>query len=476
MLRQKVVTGGIILVARTVLSIVISVVGSIFILRIFDLETYGRYALSIYWIGFFAGYVNFGINTYLVRTQEKITDKLIGTAFTLFLILGLIGTASIIGLLGPLLSLFYKETKIYLILCLLSISYILGSLGNVPLSLLERDLDYKKLGFIEISSQLFYYIPAVVGALMGFGIYALVIAELSKALFSSIMACLFKNIKLRLRWDTKLNSNMLKYGFGITTSGGIFGINGALVPILVGKIAGTEAVGIIRVTQNIVGQLSLLRSIAWRISIPALGRIQNEAQKVIRVVIEGSLYQSFLVVLPLFGFMTIGYWLVPLLYGGKWEPVSAVLVLACLPVAVNAVFSLQASALFAIGKNFDEAKFTTIYTLFLWPIAYFTVSRFGYVGLPLAEVLVIPSYYVQHRMFKKSFGRPEYENIFLVLAISYISAVTGWLINIPWMSLMVFTLPTFIVMSTNKKTAHLFLSLFYHIKTAAVKQGLFPLE
>ncbi len=476
MLREKVVGGSIILTIRTILGVVISVVGSILILRLFDLKTYGLYALAVYWIGFLSGFVYFGIHTYLARTLEDITDRLIGAAFTLFLVQAIIGAVFIVGLLGPLLSLFYKEENIRLILSLLSTSYILNSFGKVSSSLLERDLDYKKLGIIELSSQLFYFIPAVVGALLGFGIFALIIADLSKALFTSVMAFLFRRIKFRLIWDRELSFKMLRYGFGITTSSGIFVINAALVPIMVGRIAGTEAVGIIRVTQNLVGQLSFLRNISWRISIPVFGKIQKDTQKVVKTVTEGAIYQSILVALPLFGFISAGYWFVPLLYGEKWAPVSTVMVLACLPAAVNAIFSLQSSAIYAIGKNFEQAKFHTVYTLTIWPIAFLTISKFGYLGLPLAEILVFPSYYVQHRIFKKNFGSPEYKSIFVTLATSYTAAVLAWFIGIPWMSLLIFTVPTLTVIFACKSGRYLIFELLHYFKSGSLRQSLFSLN
>lgn len=476
MLREKVVAGSAILTIRAVLGFVISVIGSIFILRMFDLKTYGLYAIGIYWIAFLSGFVYFGIQTYLARTQEDITDRLVGAAFTLFITQAVIGVAFINCILSPLLSKFHKDENICLILNLLSISYIFTALGKVSLSLLERDLDYKKLGIIELASQFFFYIPAIIGALMGLGIFALIVAELLRALFTSIMAFLFRRIKFRLIWDRELSLEMLRYGFGITTSSGIFVINAALVPIMVGRMAGTEAVGIIRVTQNLVGQLSFLKSISWRISIPVFGKIQKDTQKVVKAVTEGSLYQNIFVALPLFGFVSIGYWLVPLVYGKKWEPVSAVIVLACLPVAVNAIFSLQASALYAVGKNLDVAKWTTVYTLSLWSISFLTISKFGYIGLPLAEILVLPTYYVQHWVFKKHFGNPEYKDIFVTLATSYTAVVLAWFIGIPWMSIIVFTIPTLMVILTCKSSKHLILELFHSFKNGALWQSLLPVK
>ena len=100
MLREKVVGGSIILTIRTILGVVISVVGSILILRLFDIKTYGFYALAVYWIGFLSGFVYFGIHTYLARTLEDITDRLIGAAFTLFLVQAIIGVIFIVEKTG----------------------------------------------------------------------------------------------------------------------------------------------------------------------------------------------------------------------------------------------------------------------------------------------------------------------------------------------------------------------------------------
>jgi O-antigen/teichoic acid export membrane protein len=471
MLREKVIKGGVVLALRNIMAIGISVAGSIVILRAFDLKVYGFYALGMYWIGVLTGFIDFGINTYISRTQEKITDKFLGTMFTLILGLSVIGTLFTVGILGPFLTFFYKEDQVYPILALLSLTYILSAFGKVSMSLLERDLEYKTISAIELSSQFFYYIPAAIGALSGLGIIALILAELSKSLFKSSAALMARKVKLRITWDLSLSKQALVYGYGITASSGIYCLSALITPVVLGKIVGPEGVGIIRVCQNVLGQLSFFNSVVWRISIPALGKIQSGAQKVVKAVGEGAILQVFLVGLPLFGFMALSYWLVPLFYGVKWAPAAFVMVFACLPIAVNAIFSMQASALYAIGKNLEVAKWSMAYTLLLWPVSFLMISKFGYIGLPIAEILVLPTYYIQHRSFVKHFGSVNYKDILGILGVAYVFAVLAWFVHIPWLSLVIFLIPVIVFVWFSKNIRVLIAEIFFHFKNMVLNKA-----
>ncbi len=81
-----------------------------------------------------------------------------------------------------------------------------------------------------------------------------------------------------------------------------------------------------------------------------------------------------------------------------------------------------------------------------------------------------------HKVFKKQFGKLEYKNIFAIMATSYISAVLAWFIGIPWMSIIVFVVPTLIVILTCKSSKHAILELFNYLKNRALWQGLLPLK
>jgi len=455
MLKQKLLQGGFFLTNRVVLGMILAAGGSVVLLRLLGLKAVGLYGVITFLISFLSGQlVDPGIGAYLTRKPTAPERNDVRTAITLLHVFAVLA-GFVLYLAARPLGQWYQEPELEHLMPLAVLSFLPFAWSRVPMCLLDRDLEYKKIAWIELASTAAYYAVAILGAYAGWGALALVVGEIARVSALAVAATVARPWFAGFGYNREYARPMLRFGFGYAGSLTLWNFNGAVAPLLVGKLAGLEALGVVRTAYALVNQLSLLKNVAWRLSLPAIAKIQEEKPRVVRAVTEGVGYQFWLAALPLFCFASQRDWLIPLLYGEKWRPAAAVLMLACLAPVVNAVFSLHSSSLYAAGKSMEVSRFIVAYTVVLWPAAVWLIGRHGALGLPMAEILALPVYWLLHRSFARMFGHVDMLGTLAMVALLYAAAAaTGWIAT-PWVSVAAYLALLLIVVAVSGSTRRL---------------------
>jgi len=201
---------------------------------------------------------------------------------------------------------------------------------------------------------------------------------------------------------------MLGYGLGYSSSIWVWNLRALVNPLVVGRYAGADAVGYVALTIRIVEQLSFVKEVSWRLSIAALARVQDDRTRLVRAVTEGMSLQAMAVGPLLLAFGSIAPWIVPLMFGSRWLPVLEVYPFIALSYLSNAMFNLQASALYVLRRNWQVTVFSLVHIVLFAGSALLLVSHLGLRGYGWAEVVALPSYLVLHTWFVAYTGSPKY--------------------------------------------------------------------
>jgi O-antigen/teichoic acid export membrane protein len=179
-------------------------------------------------------------------------------------------------------------------------------------------------------------------------------------------------------------------------------------PLVVGRYAGVDAVGYVTLTIRIVEQLSFVKEFAWRLSIPALARVQESLSRMGKAVTEGMSLQLMAVGVPLVGFGLVAPWVIPNLFGSRWLPVLEIYPFIALGYLANAAFNMHASALYVLQKNWKVTVFCLLHIVLFAGSALLLVPYLGLRGYGWAEILALPSYILIHIWVVAYIGRPRY--------------------------------------------------------------------
>jgi PST family polysaccharide transporter len=406
-LRQKAIKGGAFLLVRQAVGIVISVVGVLLVTRIIGPRQYGLFAAAVGIVTFLSMFGNWGLDVYLLRKTEDPDEKEFHQAFTLLLVIAVVLCIGVVAL-RHIVAAFLKMPEESSLLFALALGIPLNMLALPAIVKLDRDLNFKQVAMNELVSQTSYYAIAVPLAFRGFGAWAPAAGFLTQQ--ASLLALSYWAAKFRpgLQWERGLVKQMLGYGLSYSSSIWVYQLRDLVNPIVVGRFAGAEAVGYVAVSVRIATLLSFAKSATWRIAMPALAKLNQDAVRLRRSITEGMRFQAVSVGLPLASFALLAPFLIPLGFGHNWTSAAKVFPFIALSYLSNAMFNLHSSVLYMLGKNMQVTWFHIVHIVLFAGSAALLVPHMGFVGYGWAEVATLPSYVIIHLFLARAVGSPSY--------------------------------------------------------------------
>lgn len=149
--------------------------------RLLTQEDFGYYAAIAAVTTVFATFSETGIGSALIQ-QKDLTTRYINNAFTLSLLFGG-GIAFLLLILAKPLARSVADATMTIPLMLMSVTLLLNCLTSVNISLMQRKLQFLRVGLIHLVALIITTVIAILLAYKGFGYYAII----SKAILTSII-------------------------------------------------------------------------------------------------------------------------------------------------------------------------------------------------------------------------------------------------------------------------------------------------
>lgn len=406
-LRRAAMRGGLYLVARQAVSVVLKFVGVMVITRLLGPEGYGAYiaGLNIYLYATLLGQA--GIGVYLLRHDGDIPEQVYRTAYTLLLLLSLPLTllfeAGAHGI-SERISVAGFEPVIHILILALPFQLL-----AVPASVrLERRLDYRGVAMLETVSQIGFYALAVPLVMAGFGPLALAAAWLLQQALSCLIAHLITRTRPSFGFDPATARAIARYSATFSAAHWIWQLRVLINPMIVGPALGAHAVGLVGMAIGVLDMLCIIKTIVWRLSVALFAKVQHDRQRLRRAVEETMELQTLAVGTILLGFAWTGHLIVPWLFGERWSGLMDLYPYLALGYFTNATFNMHSSALSVLCRNRDLAVFHIIHVGLFAGVAVVLVRPFGIIGYGLGELVALASYAAVHFYLVQAVGRPRY--------------------------------------------------------------------
>jgi PST family polysaccharide transporter len=420
-LRGQLLRGGVYLGVRQTLGLLLSVGGAFLLMRMLGPREYGFFAAAL---GFFTSLQlvsQLGIGVFLIRREEEPEPLTLHRASTLLALLG--AGAFLVGALTlPLVSRWSRLEEAALLTLTLYAALPLAAVATVPMALLDRRLDYRRVAWTELSGQAAFYALAIAVALFRPTAWAAASGWWAQQLILLVGACRASRYAPRAAWESRAAAEMLRYGAGYSLSVWLYQLRRALNPLIVGRYLGAEAVGVVSLSFQLVTQLSFAAVSAWRLSTAALARVQSDRARLLRAVAEGMRLQVPAVAPFLLAFAWAGPWLVPLVLGPEWQMVPEIFPYVAAAFLFAAIFTMQTSALFVIRKNLAVAATHLLQMTLLGVVGVVVIPSRGLVGWGVAELATAAGFLYLHGATTREIGRPHYGTT-LVLAAACAGAM-----------------------------------------------------
>ncbi len=349
-LKQKAITG----VKWTFLdqagSLGISFVVGIVLARLLQPSEYGLLGMVTVFTAIATVFTDSGFGQAMVRkTDLTEEDKL--TAFWFSCGMGILVYIALF-ISAPWVSVFYKEPQLTDILRITSIPILFSGLLTIPNMVFTREINFKVTTKISFSRAILSGVIGIYMAIMGYGVWALIVQGLVSYTIGVIMFNYY--CRWKIKFIFKKNSFHYLWGFGskMLASNLINTAYSNLYQIIIGKFYSSTDLGQYQRGQSYSGLFSnTLTQVVQRVSFPTLSKMQDDTERLkygYRKIIKMSMLVSCL------GSMALAAMAKPLiviLIGEKWLPAAEYLQIICLGALLYPVHAINLNVLTVMGRS-----------------------------------------------------------------------------------------------------------------------------
>ena len=327
---------------------------------------FGLMAMVITIIGFAQAFADMGIGNSIISKLNPSPQEL-SSLYWLSIILGIVFFITL-WVLAPLAVLYYREPRLCELIRVLSFVFLITPIGRQFRVLLQKELFFKAIAKIEVTSSLIATILSLYLAISGAGIYALIFWQLGYSIVATIM---LTYVGAR-RWKPELCFNRVHLkdhlGFGLFQTGETFlnTITSNIDYILIGRYLGPAPLGLYSVARQLVSYpLVVMERLTGRVLYSLLAAVQKDERK-FKESYTTVFHYNLMFLLPVF--VLLFQFAEPVIlaaYGQKWVAAASTLKILCLVNIVKSLGLQGGAVLLSKGKANLSFYWKLIWTPFL---------------------------------------------------------------------------------------------------------------
>ena len=292
-------------------------------------------------------------------------------------------------LLAPFIADFYNEPQLINLIRVLCLNFIILSFSLIQHIILQKNVDFKLLAFVNITGSLVSGMIALYMALEGFGAWAIVMQIIAKTFITSLLLWVFNKWRPQLAFSWQSLKQLFAYGSNLTIAGLIYTIFQYFYFNVIGKLFPIEALGFYtRAVQLQEFPVKTISSIFQRVAFPVFSSIQNENERLKNAVRKTLKTMAFVTFPVLLGLIAVADKLIEVVLTEKWLPASDYFKLLCLMGLFYSFHVINSEIIKAKGKS-DWILKLEIITKTILVINIFITYRFGITAIILGQMATV---------------------------------------------------------------------------------------
>lgn len=317
-LGQRALSGGVLTATAQAVKFLLNIASAAVLARLLTPNDFGLVGMVLAITGLLRLFEKAGLSTATVQ-RDRVTQDQVSNLFWINVMLG--AAVCLISMcLTPLVARFYQDTRLIGIMSLLSLTFPITSSTVQHQALLTRQMRFRALAIIDLTSMLAGILSGCFLALLGAGYWALVGMQLTVAA-----------VTLALTWRTsgwrpgfpRRGSGvapLVRFGAHVTAADLVGCLSANSDGILVGRFFGADILGLYtRAHVLFVRPLEQIHMPVGSVVIPVLSRLQSEPERYRRTFLR--VYDALaLITLPFAALcLVLAEPLVLLLLGPQWS-------------------------------------------------------------------------------------------------------------------------------------------------------------
>jgi len=328
----------------------ITFVIGIILARLLMPSEFGLIGMITIFIAISESFINSGFSQALIR-KKNCTDRDFSTVFYFNLAAGFI-FYWVLYFSAPAISRFFNEPQLTTLIKVMSIVLIIDSLTIIQRTILAKRIDFKLQTKVSISSSVFSGIVGIVMAYAGFGVWSLVVRQISDRLVNSLLLWLWNRWRPIAVFSKKSFDELFTFGNKLLISGLIDTLYRNIYLIIIGKYFSAQELGFYtRANQFKALPAENINNIVSRVSFPVLAQMQDDPgalKRNYKKLIKSIMFITFMLML---GMAAVADPMVIILIGEPWRPCIPYLQLLCFVGMMYPLHALNLNMLIVQGRS-----------------------------------------------------------------------------------------------------------------------------
>ena len=322
----------------------------IIIARILDPSDYGIVSMMTVFIAIATIFIQNGFNMALVQKKEA-DETDFSTALMVNVAIGIFMYA-VIALSSPAIARFYNQPFIAKCLPVMSLLLVFGSVNSIQIAIANRKMMFGNLFKCNVVSSIVSGVLGVASALYGFGVWALVIQQLSQSVILSIMLLLQQHWVPNWTFRKESAKSLFSFGWKLLAAGLLNQIYKELNSLVIGKRYTSSDLAYYTKGNQFPKYFTMgVDSSIGSVMFAAFSKNQADCKSLHSLMKKTIIVNSYLII-PLLALLAmVAHPMVTVLLTDKWQPLVPFLRICCVTCALHPLASTQVQAIAAVGRS-----------------------------------------------------------------------------------------------------------------------------
>jgi len=323
---------------------------SIILARILSPEEFGLIGMAMVFISLSGVFTNLGLSSALIQRTDP-TEEHYSSSFYLNIAVAAF-LALLFILLAPLIAIFFKNPEIANLIRVLSFTLIINSLSIVQDARFRKKMNFRILTRTKILSAILSGAIGIGMALMGYGVWSLVVQTLASGLLTSLFLWFYSDWRPKILFRLKAIKELWEYSFNLFISGVINTAYEQLDSIIIARLFSAKDLGLFSRAKTLNRfAIKYSSESVGTITFPAMSEVKSDRERMLDLGLKAETLIAYLS-LGLLGWLYVASEpLILTLIGPKWLQSVEMFKILCLSGFAYPISAATLSMLKAAGYS-----------------------------------------------------------------------------------------------------------------------------
>lgn len=407
---------------------------SIVVARIVGPQAYGLIGMLAIFMALGQAFSELGLSAAIIQQKEVTKDDL-KTLFIVNVAAGILVTGLACAV-SPLVASFFKEPILAPLLCAQALTFLISSFGIVQQAIINREMKFRVNAQIEIASCITAGLVGISMAVLGFGVWSLVVSVLTRIATRVLLLWIFGSWRPSGRFSRSSFHKMWSYSSRLLYSSLAHRAVTNLYSVFIGRAYTAAALGLYTRAFSLQQiPVNMIGGVVQRVAFPLYSRNQDNPAELRRILRKQVRTVLMIVATGMGVLLAISSELILLMLGENWAGAIPLLQIFALAGVFASVFPLHSTLTMATGNSGLFLKVEMLKKLYI-VVMLLALFQFGLVALAWGMVSVsVFDYVLSSWPSRNTIAyrlRQHLEDLLPTLAVCAVS--TSCALLLPWPS------------------------------------------